>query len=128
MFNAFLTVALSRATELLSEKAALDKFLASIRNVTPDAKCIALQDQARHCKVAKAFHSHHKKLEPMIRPGSDAEEVWSKGILLMISKEKHFKQMSGIAPRGDLERRLQKFLENGELISTEEADEMSATG
>ena len=79
MFIAFLTVALSRATELLSEKAALDKFLASIRNVTPDAKCIALQDQARHCKVAKAFHSHHKKLEPMIRPGSDAEEVWSKG-------------------------------------------------
>ena len=71
------------------------------------------QSQVRHCKIVKAFDKKFKKLEVHIVQGTEALKLWNLVVQAMSIKDKSFKILAGIAPRGDLERKLQDYLEKG---------------
>ena len=71
------------------------------------------QKEIRHCRITRAFDRKLKKIEIHIVHGAQALAAWETVLMAMKSKDKFFKPMCGIAPRGDLERKLQAFLEEG---------------
>ena len=71
------------------------------------------QSQVRHCKIVEACDKKTKKLEVHIIQGTEAHKLCNLVVLAMSIEDKSFKVLAGIAPRGDLERKLQDFLESG---------------
>ena len=78
-----------------------------------------IQQQIRHCKFQKAWDKKHKKLEIMLVPQSMADTIWPV-MESILKREQFWKPLVGIAPKGDLERKLQKFLDSGEVPVIEE--------
>eukprot|EP00972_Heterocapsa_arctica_P081105 11950558-Heterocapsa_arctica.AAC.1 len=69
-----------------------------------------LTEQVRHVRVCKCYNKDMKKLEVNTKQDSRSYHIWQ------IMKEKLIgagcRELAGIAPPGDLERRIQKALDD----------------
>ena len=61
-------------------------------------------------KICKAFHKSNKKLEFGIIPGTPTMELYQKVIAPFLENNVKAKKMIGTAPRGELERQLQDWV------------------
>lgn len=61
-------------------------------------------------KICKAFHKANKKLEFAILPGTPSMEFYTKIPIPFLEKNVKGKKMVGTAPRGDLKRQLQEWV------------------
>lgn len=66
--------------------------------------------QVRHVRVCKCYDKTMKKLEVNCFPGSQSYLLWQ--VLKDYLKGKGCKELPGIAPMGDLERRIQKAIDD----------------
>lgn len=84
-----------------------------------------LAQDVKHVKLAKAFNKDHKKLHVCLRPGSPSSELMRAVLIPMFKdhKETALRVLQGVAPRGDLERRVQQWLESGVIANLEEVEE-----
>ncbi len=63
-----------------------------------------------HCKLVKAHSKVNIKLELMIIPGTQTMAIWNDIIGSLLTTQGGRRQ-HGVEPRGDLERKLQKWLD-----------------
>jgi len=125
LWNAFLALAEkghSEQPESHAGKTMLSKYIAEVNGMDKALRMSMMAKEVRHIKFAKAFDKANKKLEIMILPGSKSETVFEESVLPVMKLEKGFKEKHGVAPKGNLERRLQSWLENGqmELVGSDE--------
>ena len=66
--------------------------------------------QLKYARVQKNYDSDFKRLEVNCLPGTDADRLWTamKAALLQCPR---VEELQGIAPPGDLARRLQEWLD-----------------
>ena len=73
----------------------------------------ALQEMGKGCKYAritKMYDQEHKRLEVNFRDISDEAKLWEACVLPAVLAE-GATQLEGVAPQGDLERRIQESLQ-----------------
>ena len=92
--------------------AALNVYKAHAIKVTPPR----LYEEVMHFKIVKAYKKDTAKLEVMFCPGSPSSTLWYSNIALLIAKLK-CRLMTNCEPKGDLERRIQSWLDTKQAWS-----------
>ena len=70
-----------------------------------------LYEEVMHFKVVKAYRKETAKLEVMFSPGSPSAVLWYTHVCPVITKQKA-RPMTNCEPKGDLERRIQTWLDS----------------
>ena len=115
VFNSFMSTALEVLKEA-PEGLEVKKYVDEMKAMERSAMWSKLQNEVRHCRIVKAFDKKYKKVEVYVVVGSQAEAVWKYVVVAMSKADKAYKPLCGIAPRGDLERKIRAFLEDGTVL------------
>ncbi len=114
VFNAFLRTACETKEENVAEHvAAIQTYVKTYEQLSPQEAFAKLATEVKHFKVRKAYKKVHKKVESAFTPPSAAESIFVSHLVPILRKDPNYRAMVGIAPRGNLERMLQSFLETG---------------
>ena len=72
--------------------------------------------EAPRIKIVKAFKSAHNKFEFRIEKDTITAQTWGLAVDVYLKNyDRVAKELMGAAPRGDLERKLQEFLDSGTM-------------
>jgi hypothetical protein len=111
LWNSFIKVATAMAVEDTHKKQLADyKKYMEEGGVAPGMK--KLVKEVRYFRICKAFNQDSKKIEVSMMEGSKSMEIFDNVIIPLMIKEGKADEKEGVAPPGDLERKIQAVLDD----------------
>ena len=115
VWNALLMVTMQRLEEKIKDKkdGSFEEMLAKLKHYADtyqDKGWRAINQEVKYARVQKNYKADMKRLEINIREGTPSAQVWDV-IRMDLCSFADVKELPGVAPAGDLERQLQRFLD-----------------
>lgn len=128
-FNSSLALALSLSEkvtddQIVKARGHVVQFMEDCKTRSASQNLEIMRKECKYFRYQKTFRKEVMRLEWSMVPGTQTFQI-NEFIVLMI-KHTHTSQaipLGGIAPRGQLERQLQKFIETGEIDPPKEGEE-----